>query len=186
MSEQTLGHITLALFAVVMVADILWAFYGWVRMPPLQSLFVRVWLAAVALLVPMDIVALVSGRLNLTSTMAVFALAGLLLLAGPLLTPWHERRPAVIAMNILSSLSSFFMIFLVGFMTHVTANLFVGSAIVSVRGLVLMLTFAIITPICMVRSSRLARQHRRSAIYVAYIPVVLAPIATAVSEGSRW
>jgi hypothetical protein len=186
MSEQTLGHITLALFAVVVVADILWAYYGWVRMPPLQSLFVRVWLAAVALLVPMGTVALVSGRLNIISTMAVFALAGLLLLAGPLLTPWPERRPAVIAMNILSSLISFFMIFFVGFMTHVSANLFVGSAIVSLRGLALMVTFLIVTPICMVGSTRLARQQGRSAIYVAYIPVALAPIATAISESSRW
>jgi hypothetical protein len=185
MSEQTLGLIVYALLAAVVVADILWAYYGWVWMPPLQSLFVRVWLAAVALLVPVGIVALVSGRLNPSSAMALFALAGLLLLAGPLLTPWPERRPAVIAMNILSSLTSFLTIIL-GFFIHVAANLFVGSAIVSVRGLVLVLTFVIVTPICMITSTKLARQHRRSAIYLAYIPVALAPLATAVSEGSRW
>jgi hypothetical protein len=186
MNEQALGYLALALLVVVVVADILWAYYGWVRMPPQQSLFVRAWLAAMALLVPMGIVAVVSGRLSLTITLAIFALMGLILLGGPLLTHWPERRPPVIAMNILASLIGFFMIFFVGFMAHVAANLFVGPQIVSVRGLALMLTFAIVTPVCMVVSTRLARQHGRSAIYVAYIPIVLATIATAVSESTRW
>ena len=41
-----------ALFTLVVVADILWAYYGWVRLPPLQSHFVRGWLAAVGLALP--------------------------------------------------------------------------------------------------------------------------------------
>lgn len=63
-----------ALFTLVVVADILWAYYGWVRLPPLQSHFVRGWLAAVALLFPMGIAAVVSGRVGIPFAMTVAAL----------------------------------------------------------------------------------------------------------------
>lgn len=166
-----------ALFTLVVVADILWAYYGWVRLPPLQSHFVRGWLAAVALLFPMGIAAVVSGRVGIPFAMTVAALMGLLLLAGPLLTPWQERRPVVIAMNILSSLTSFVTI-LEGLFEYAFSHLFgMTSYLAVIRGLAISVPFVILTPICMVASTRLARQGRRSAIYVAFIPVALAALA---------
>ena len=176
-----MGYFVYALFAAVVVVDILYAYYGWVRLPPLQSLFVRGWLAAVALLAVMSIAAVMSRRVELSSTsiayaMAVAALIGLVLLAGPLLTPWQERRPVVIAMNILSSLTSLvtilwgLFIYLISHIGGITNYLGV------VLGLALSVPLVILTPICMVASTRLASQGRRYAIYVAFIPVALAAL----------
>ena len=51
------------------------------------------------------------------------------------------------------------------------------SYLAVIRGLAISVPFVILTPICMVASTRLARQGRRSAIYVAFIPVALAALA---------
>jgi hypothetical protein len=176
MSEQTMGIIVFALFTGVVVGDILWAYYGWVRMSPGQSLFVRVWLAAVALLAVTAIAAFMTKRWDGAHTMAFAALAGLLLLAGPLLTVWQERRPLVIAMNILSSLTSFVTI-LSGLLAYAISHIFgMTNYLLTLKGLALSIPLIIVTPICMVGSIRLARQGRRSAIYVAFIPVALAAL----------
>lgn len=176
MSEQTMGLIVYALFTVVVVGDILWAYYGWVRMTPGQSLFVRVWLAGVALLAVVAIAAFVTRRWDGAHAMAIAALVGLVLLAGPFLTPWQERRPVVIAMNILSSLTSFVTI-LYGLLLYVLSQIFLATNYLAyLKGLALSIPFMIVTPICMVRAMRLARQGQRSAVYVAFIPVALAAL----------
>lgn len=142
-----MGYFVYALFTLTVVVDILYAYYGWVRLPPLQSLFVRRWLAAMAVLFPMGIAAIVSGRMGLPFTVA--ALMGLLLLAGPLLTPWQERRPVVMAMNILSSLTSFVTIFL-GLSDYAFSDLFRTIHYLGViRGLAVSVPFVILSPICM-------------------------------------
>lgn len=177
MGERAMGIIVIALFTVVVVGDILWAYYGWVRMPPQQSLFVSVWLAAVALLAVTAIAAFLTKSWDGSHGMAIAALAGLVLLAGPLLTRWQERRPVVIAMSILSSLTSFVMV-LSGWWLYAISQIFgATNYLLYLKGLALIATFAIVTPICMVRSIRLARQGWRSAIYVAFIPVALAALA---------
>ena len=176
MSEQTLGYFVLALFTVVVVADILWAYYGWVSMPPRQSLFVRLWLAAVALLAVIAVATFITKRWDGSHAMAIAALVGLVLFAGPLLTVWQERRPVVIAMNILSSLTSFVTI-LGGLSLYATSQLFGAINYINVlKGWALSIPFLIVTPICMVISIRLARQGRRSAVYVAFIPVALSAL----------
>jgi len=176
MSEQTLGYVVLALFTVVVVADILWAYYGWVSMPPRQSLIVSLWLVAVALLTVIAIATFITKRWDGSHGMALAALVGLVLLAGPLLTVWQERRPVVIAMNILSSLTSFVTI--LGGLSHYLISHLFGATnyLLYLKGLALSVPFLIVTPICMVISIRLARQGRRSAIYVAFIPVALAAL----------
>src|SRR5687767_13402831 len=92
-------------------------------MPPRQRLFVRLWLAVVALLAVIAIATFMTKRWDGSHAMAVAALVGLVLLAGPLLTVWQERRPVVIAMNILSSLTSFVTI-LGGLLLYVISQLF--------------------------------------------------------------
>jgi hypothetical protein len=95
-------------------------------------------------------------------------------------------RIVVAVLNILSSLASLatvwfgWMITLVGRLspqhTDYTALAFGGALIA---------TFLIIPPVCVVTSTKLARQNRRSAILVSLVPVgliVLAIVAALVGH----
>ena len=124
----------------------------------------------------MVIAAFITRRWDGTHGMAIAALVGLALLAGPLLTPWQERRPIVIAMNILSSITTFATIHW-GFTELMFSHLFGATNYLRfLKGLAVSAPFMIVTPICMGASTRLARQGRQSAIYVAFIPVALAAL----------
>jgi hypothetical protein len=92
-----------------------------------------------------------------------------------LLTRWLGLRAAVVAMNIVSILVSVPVIFVafIVFGFSVMSLLKGGnqSLLGVVFGLAAMLLFSIGTLICVVKSIRLALRDRRSAIWVAYIPI---------------